>query len=362
MATSTPTVRRLPPVWLLVSLAWLVPASLAAFREYLRAVVEGGERPSVSYLLWEFGDWALLALLTPAVFWCARRWPLERGAIARRILLHVLFAMALCMAWAGAGILLSFPLIGGPPFGMSPLNWLFSTLPFGFAVYFAMVGVEHAVFYFVQSREREQQLSEARLGALRMQLQPHFLFNSLNAITVIVRDQDTPTATRLLEQLGDMLRRVMRTDRPPEVPLADEVAFVRQYLEIEQVRFSDRLQPVFDVDPTVARAAVPEFVLQPLVENAVRHAVAQRSEPTRVTIRARRDGHELVLMVRDESTSQTSRTSPTSPTSPGVGLSNTRARLTTMYGARAGLELTQAPSGTTATVRLPYHEVEAAGG
>ena len=358
MATS----RRLPPVWLLVSLAWLVPASLAAFREYLRTVVGGGERPSVAYLVWEFGDWALLALLTPGVFWCARRWPLERGAVARRIPLHALFALGLCLAWAGAGILLSLPLIGGPPFGMGPLNWLFSTLPFGFAVYFAMLGVEHAAFYFAQVGERERQLSEARLGALRMQLQPHFLFNSLNAITVIVRDQDTATATRLLEQLGGMLRRVMRTDRPHEVPLADEVEFVRQYLEIEQVRFSDRLQAVFDIDPTVTRAAVPEFVLQPLVENAVRHAVAQHSEPTRVTLRARREAGDLALIVRDESTSQTSQTSPTSPTSPGVGLSTTRARLATMYGARASLELTQTPSGATATVRLPYHEIEPTNG
>jgi LytS/YehU family sensor histidine kinase len=145
------------------------------------------------------------------------------------------------------------------------------------------------------------------------------------------------------------------------VPLADEVEFVRQYLAIEAVRFSDRLQPVFDIDPTVTRAAVPEFLLQPLVENAVRHAVAQRSEPTRVTVRGRREGGDLVLVVRDESTVPTSQTPPTSPTSEGVGLANTRARLSTLYGARAGLELGQTAGGMTATVRLPYHEVAANG-
>ena len=359
-----PPIRRLPPIWALVSLAWLGPALLAVFREYLQAATDGREGPSLVRLVWEAGDWALLALLTPVVFWCARRWPLERGTLIRRIPLHFLCGIAFCVAWAGAGILLSIPLIGGPPFGMSPLSWFFSTLPFGVAVYFAMLGVEHAAFYFVQSREREHQLAEARLGALRMQLQPHFLLNSLNAITVIVRDRDNATATRLLEQLGDMLRRVMRPDRPHEAPLADEVEFVRQYLEIEAVRFSDRLQVVFDIDPTVTRAAVPEFVLQPLVENAVRHAVAQRTEPTRVTVRARREEGNLVLTVRDESTSPTSPSStlPSSPASAGVGLSNTRARLATIYGTRARLELTQTPGGTTATVRLPYHEVEAAGG
>ncbi len=331
---------------------------LAVSREYLQAAVDGRDGPSFKALVWEAGDWALLALLTPLVFWCARRWPLERGTLARRIPLHFLFGVAFCVAWAGAGILLSIPLIGGPPFGMGPLNWLFSSLPFGVAVDVALLGGEHAAFYFVQSRDRERQLAEARLGALRMQLQPHFLLNSLNAITVIVRDKDTATATRLLEQLGDMLRRVMRAGRPHEVPLSDEVEFVRQYLTIEEVRFSDRLQAVFDVDPTVARAAVPEFVLQPLVENAVRHAVARRSEPTTVTVRARREGGDLVLVVRDQSTS-----APSAPSAPseGLGLSNTRARLASLYGTRASLELAQTPGGMTATVRLPYNEVPANG-
>ena len=345
------TTRRLPPVWALVSLAWFVPAILAAFREYLQTAVDGRDNPSIATLFWEAGDWALLALLTPGVFWCARRWPLERGTLARRVPLHFIFGVALCVAWAGAGILLSIPLIGGPPFGMSPLSWLFSTLPFGVAAYFALLGVEHATFYFVQSRQHEAQLAEARLGALRMQMQPHFLFNSLNAITVIVRDRDTATATRMLEQLGDMLRRVMRADRPLEVPLSEEVDFVRQYLAIEAVRFSDRLQPVFDVDPTVANAAVPEFLLQPLVENAVRHAVAQRSTPTRVTLTARRDGPDLVLVVRDDGPGV-----PASVTE-GVGLGNTRARLATLYGTRASLRLEPTPGGgATVTVRLPYRE------
>lgn len=351
------TTRRLPPVWALVSLAWLVPAILAAFREYLQTAVDGRDAPSVRMLAWEAGDWALLALLTPAVFACARRWPLVRGTLARRVPLHFLFGVALCVAWAGAGVLLSIPLIGGPPFGMSPLSWLLSTLPFGVAVYFALLGVEHAAFYFLQSREREEQLAAARLGALRMQLQPHFLFNSLNAITVIVRDRDTATATRMLEQLGDMLRRVIRADRPLEVPLADDVEFVRQYLAIETVRFSDRLQASFAIDVAVARAAVPEFLLQPLVENAVRHAVARRSTPTRVVVAARREGDDLVLTVADDGPGLSAAVQD------GVGLGNTRARLATLYGSRGRLTLEPTPGGgATATVRLPYRELEPARG
>lgn len=345
--------RRLPPIWLLVSAAWFVPAILAAFRDYLQAAIDGRDGPTIRAMLWEGGDWALLALITPAVFWFARRHPLERGTLARRVPLHLLGAIVLCAAWATGGTLLSLVLHGNSPYGSSPLSWLLTTLPFGVAVYFALLGVEHAAFYFVQSREREQQLALARLGALRMQLQPHFLFNSLNAITVIVRDQDTATATRILEQLGDMLRRVIRADRPLEVTVGEEVEFVRQYLEIETVRFSDRLQPAFDIDPTVVQAGVPDFLLQPLVENAVRHAVARRSTPTRVTLRARREGPDLVLTVRDDGPGV-----PVALTE-GVGLGNTRARLASLYGTRARLALEPTlGGGATATVRLPYHELE----
>jgi LytS/YehU family sensor histidine kinase len=238
------------------------------------------------------------------------------------------------------------------PTPMSMIGWFFTSLPFGAAVYWAVLGVERATHYFVESREREAQLSEARLGALRMQLQPHFLLNSLNAVTVIVRDKDTATATRMLELLGDMLRRVMRADRPQEVTLTEEVEFVRQYLAIEQIRFSDRLRPSFAIPAELNRAAVPEFVLQPLVENAVRHGVAKREGATSLTISAQRQGDDLVLTVGDDGAGAAQ-----APVTEGVGLSNTRARLATLYGERGRLELSLLPGGAKATVRLPYREV-----
>jgi LytS/YehU family sensor histidine kinase len=244
------------------------------------------------------------------------------------------------------------------PYGAGVFNWFLTSLPFGVAVYFAVLGVEHAVFYFVEARERETQaarlqaqLAEARIGALRTQLQPHFLLNSLNAITVIVRDRDTATATRLLEQLGDMLRRVMRPDRPQEVPLRDELEFVRQYLGIETVRFSDRLQPTFAVDDAVLGAAVPEFLLQPLVENAVRHGLARRVTATLLRIEARREGDDLVLSVTDDGPGPVE-------AGEGVGLGATRERLATLYGGRARLELVRpAEGGARVTVRMPYREL-----
>lgn len=304
-------------------------------------------------IVWEGGDWLLYALLTPAVFWCGRRFPLTRGTLARRVPLHLVAAILLCAGWAGGGLLLSWSLFHSTPYGSGPLSWFLTSLPFGVAVYFAVLGVEHAAVYFFEARERETQLAEARLGALRMQLQPHFLFNSLNAITVIVRDRDTATATRMLEQLGEMLRRVMRKDRPQEVPLAEELDFVRQYLAIEEVRFSDRLRPVFAVDASVLAAAVPDFLLQPLVENALRHGLAKGVGATLLKIEARREGDDLVLAVIDDGP-------PPGPApGEGVGLGNTRERLATLYGARARLDLVRTPEGgAAATVRLPYRQLE----
>lgn len=349
----------MPRTWLIISSAWLAPALLAVMKEYVRALIGGGEAPDVRLLLFEGGDWLIYGLLTPFVLLLARRYPLTRDRLARRLPIHLTASIGLCAAWALAGWLLSFALLGAGPYGGSLLDWFLTSLPFGVAVYFAVLGVEHALFYFVAARERETlaarleaQLAEARMGALRMQLQPHFLLNSLNAVTVIVRDRDTATATRMLEQLGDMLRRVMRPGRPQEVPLAEELEFVRQYLGIETVRFSDRLQPTFAVDPAVLGAAVPEFLLQPLVENAVRHGLARREGAMLLRIEARREGDQLVLYVIDDGPG------PVGP-GEGVGLGTTRERLATLYGGRARLELTTtAEGGARVTVRLPYRELE----
>jgi len=351
-----PTSRRKPPVWVFVSAAWLGPAILAVFQEYVQVRLGNRGPESWRNFVWEGGDWLLCAVLTPTVFWLARRYPVTRGSVARRAPLHLCAALLFCAAWAGCGTFLSQLLLHQTPYGGGAVSWFFTSLPFGVAVYFAVLGVEHAVYYFVESRDREAQLADARLGALRMQLQPHFLFNSLNAITVIVRDRDTPTATRMLEQLGDMLRRVMRTDRPQEVTLADELDFVRQYLAIEEVRFSDRLHPGFTIDEALLGAAVPEFVLQPLVENALRHGLAKRVTATRLQIEARREGDALVLSVTDDGPGPGG--TADQPTQ-GVGLTNTQERLVTLYGNRASLVLSRLPGGgACATVRLPYHELE----
>jgi len=177
----TPPTRRPPPVWVFVSAAWLGPAILAVLKEYAQGLLGGGEPPAWHVLVWEAGDWLIYAVLTPAVFWFARRYPLAKGTIARRVPVHLAASIVLCAAWAMGGVLLSWGLFHQTPYGGGVLGWFLTSLPFGVAVYFAVLGVEHAAFYFLEARERETQaarlsaqLAEARMGALRMQLQTPF--------------------------------------------------------------------------------------------------------------------------------------------------------------------------------------------
>ena len=335
------------PVWALVSMAWVVPGALAAVQLYARARLERWTGVSWRDFVFDGVDWAIYGLLTPAVFWLGRRYPLQRGTLRRALPIHVTGALALCVAWAVLGTLLRYLLHAG---GETLLGWILTTLPFGVAVYFAMLGVQHATTYFTQSRTLSAQLADARLAALRMQLHPHFLYNSLNAATVIVRDRDSATAARMLELLGEMLHRVIRADRPQEVPLRDELEFVRQYLTIEQIRFPDRLHPDIAVPGDLLEALVPDFILQPLVENAIRHGLAQRVGATMLRVEAHRDGEDLVLSVTDDGPGPGA-----APSTEGVGLANTRERLTTLYGGRGSLTLTRTTSGgAMATVRLPF--------
>ena len=348
---------------MLVSLAWLGPAILAAVDALAQQRI-WGDPLSLRAALFTSGDWFLYALLTPGVFALARRWPITRPHLARRFVLHVALSLVFCAAWAAAGTVLKMLIQpdsmkqGVARFAMS---WFFTTLPFGCAVYLSMVGIEHAIRYFVEARERDlqlarlsEQLTGARLAALQAQVNPHFLFNSLNTITVLVRDGDKATATRVIEQLSDVLRLTLSRTQGNEVTLDEELDLVRQYLAVEQVRFSDRLLPRFAIAPDAATAAVPSFALQHLVENALRHGIAKRTDAGQVTITSRRDGDMLELTVTDDGPG----IAPDSAQPSGHGLANTRERLRTLYGERASLEVFPAQTrGTIARLRIPFHEL-----
>jgi two-component system, LytTR family, sensor kinase len=348
------------PFWLLIAAASLVPALLSAFTSYmnLRFGLRGGA--DWGEVIFAGGQWLFLGALTPITYVLARRYPLKReAAIGRAVAAHFAGALALCIGWTSLNVLLALLLkrySAQGNFLRSYVGWILTSLPWSVFMYFTIMGCIFAFTYYREARERESQqarlaaqLAEARLGALRMQLNPHFLFNSLNAITVLVRDQNTHDASRMLELLSGVLRQVLQSEKRHEVTLDEELRFIKQYLMIEQVRFSDRLQVRWSIEPTVRDALVPGFILQPLVENAVRHGVAKRSHVGMIEVTARASDDNLVLSVRDNGPGYR----PSSDA--GVGLANTRARLETLFGETGQLQVVQAEggSGTIASLRFP---------
>jgi two-component system LytT family sensor kinase len=348
---------------MLVSAGWTVPAILGAINEWAQRRLGGDSPPRLAEMLFASGDWLIYAILTPAVFAVAARWPLARPNLVGHSLAHLAISFVFCAAWAGLGAVLRAALMpealhGG--FVMHFASWLFITLPFGVAVYLAVVGVEHAIRYFTEARDRDlqnarlsEQLAAARLAALQAQLNPHFLFNTLNTIAVLVRDGDRTAAARLIEHLSEVLRSTLRQRPRPEVALQEELDLVRQYLAIEQARFSDRLRSTFDVDAVVSLAAVPVLSVQHLVENAIRHGIARNPDAGHVIVTARRDGDALEVAVIDDGAGIDSEAANVA----GHGISNTRVRLRALYGERASLVVTRRETGgTIATLRVPYRD------
>ena len=205
----------------------------------------------------------------------------------------------------------------------------------------------------IRASRLEAQLSAARLDALQMQLHPHFLFNTLNSISVMVLKGAGAEAIRAIRQLGDLLRATLQTAGTQEVPLREEVAFVQGYLDIEKLRFGDRLRVEFEVADDAAAAMVPHLILQPLVENAIVHGLRSRDRDGHIRVVARRDGETLRLEVWDNGAGL-----PTNgeTAASGVGLSNTRARLRELYGTAAYVHIGSGGAlGTRAAIGLPYH-------
>jgi two-component system, LytTR family, sensor kinase len=215
---------------------------------------------------------------------------------------------------------------------------------------------------FVREKEdllrAEAEIRDARLSALRYQLNPHFLFNSLNAVSTLVLENNPPAATRMLAQIGEFLRTILDTEAVPETPLSDEIAFAEQYLAIEQTRLGARLRVDMAISPKTLDAIVPSMLLQPLIENAVRHGVAPVVAGGTIHIESTLDGNRLGIKVRNSGPANSG--AGISTNSPGgIGLSNTAARLKTLYGAEHKFALQwPATGGCEVTVELPFRKSE----
>ena len=355
---------------------WLVLGVLSVVRRAMGPWhTEGLPVGDVVETLAEYGIWALL---TPIVFWVARRWPAEREAWAGRLAGQLVLGVVLALVVEAATRGVIRPLIGGP--GGGPVAWTvggsFRGLWFldEFIVYLAVLAVGYARHALLRLRERqaeaerllaeharlEAQLAEARLSALRMQLNPHFLFNTLNAVSALV-ERDPAGVRTMIARLSSLLRHVLDDDGAPEAPLRDELAFLRDYLDVQRVRFQGRLEVEEAVAPETLDALVPPLLLQPLVENAVGHGVRRIEDGVgQIRLSAAREGARLVLRVEDNGPGLDAPPDALAG-SGGVGLRNTRARLDALYGDAGRLELRAAPGGgVVAEVSLPFRAAAAA--
>ena len=347
-AAETPS-RALPRLWswTLIFGAWTLFGIFSANQSYLYVLSTTG-RVEASwrelYLLSLSSMW-LWALLTPGLVWIARKLRIERPHVVRAILLHLAIAVALHTVdvWVDD---VKFPLITSYPPRPFLAQYLYQ-FDINVFSYLVIVAATHAVDYYRLYRERrlreerlQSQLTSARLEVLKMQLQPHFLFNTLNAISELVHE-DSDAADRMITRLGDLLRLSLDNAGAQEVPLKQELEFLRAYVEIEKTRFQDRLSIHLDIEPDTLDARVPNLVLQPLVENAIRHGIARSAGPGCVTISARRRDGRLELEVRDSG----SGLRRDRPPREGVGLRNTRVRLEQLYGAEHRFELAGGDAG-----------------
>jgi two-component system LytT family sensor kinase len=313
------------------------------------------------------GYWYSWACLTPGILWLTRRFPFDRSAWKVAIPIHiagVVIAMSLHVAMTVALRVATYWV-----FGETLDTWLHEAqemfiLNFDWEMmtYWTIVGVGTALRYLHEARAKElnaaqleTRLVEARLHTLQRQMQPHFLFNTLNTISALMH-RDVEAADAMIARLSDLLRMSLQRVGVQEVPLKEELDFLSKYLEIEQTRFRDRLTVVFDVEAETLHALVPNLLLQPLVENAIKHGIGPRPTPGQIAVRARINGAMLELDVQDNGVGLSA--ARLTDFNRGVGLSNTRSRLDHLYGSLHRFEFRQpAEGGLLVCIAIPMAEV-----
>ena len=335
---------------------WTVVQSVNALSIYIRST-SGELRITANWLLLVFTVIPFWSALTPAIFWLSRRFPIERTTWR---LAHIVHAAALVVVLAldGALGMAIHDYTGTPQLTFWQEMWRYSFVDAFF--YAGVVAVEHAGHYYrlyldrrLRASELEAQVSRAQLQALQMQIRPHFLFNALNTISGLVRTDNKAAATTMLAGLGDLLRILLRSDGAQEVTVCQELDLIERYLQIEQVRFGDRLTVEVHVDAGVEDALVPNLILQPLVENAVRHGIVGATAGRVAVVIERAEPHLLRMTVRDSGDGRGS--DREIGVGSGIGLTNTRARLERMYAGVYRFDLVQTASGTSAIIEIPLH-------
>ena len=354
---------------------WTVLGIFYSSQAMTQRLVSHDPTPWWHYLAgWLLGVY-IWAFLTPIILLLGRQFPVERSIWLQRSALQLLFsalfsAFEVTLETALYSRFHLFP-IWIKDFRSSLAPLLLRGFHGGIVNYWIVLGLQWGAVYYQRFQERsrevlkvelraselQSQLMSAQLNALKMQLQPHFLFNTLNAITVLVRQQKSNDAERMLGYLSDLLRGVLQDVDAQEVSLRRELEYLQLYLAIEQVRFADRLRVDVSADAAAQGASVPQLILQPIVENAIRHGIGRSSSAGQILISASKIDGRVELRVQDDGPGL----SPgDSSHDQGIGLANTRSRLQQLYGSNASLEIKNCDrGGVIVTMIIPFHDSHA---
>ena len=355
--------------------AWLVAIwtmfGLLSVAQSLARFPAGRPVPWAELVSDRLADWYTCALFTPVYFWLARHYPVtgprwKRGAAAHLAATQLIVALKYTL-YVGVGVWLGYRSLDGS-FAQEVGRVVWRNIIYENMAFWAVAAVVHAIEFHRAAQERaaraerlRSELVQARLDALTGQLHPHFLFNALNSVSALMH-RDLAAADAMLARLGDLLRRTLRAGESPEVTLEEEFGLLGDYLAVVGVRFRDRLTVQMHLEPGTERAMVPHFLLQPLVENALEHGISRRAGAGRIDVRSARTGvggETLELSVSDDGPGYHANTSTPS----GIGLANTRRRLTALHGDRHRLTLTDRPTGgLLVRVELPYRLSPQGGG
>ena len=352
--------------WGIVVAAWAVLGLIYAGPIYFEVEAEGMGHSPWRIFSWGILVWLAWAPLTPIIVWLARRFSLVGDLWRRNLAVHLPAFLLISAAHSAAATAVTlmikpFDNMGDGPTGFWPrfLGRTKGALASDLLIYGGVIGICYALDYYRKYREREflatrleAQLAQAQLDALRMQLHPHFLFNTLNNIVGLVRDNKNQTAVSMLVGLSDLLRHTLEHSSKHEVELRQEINFIKLYLSIQEMRFSDRLHIDFDIDPATTRALVPNLILQPLTENALRHGIARSANSGMVGISSALENSHLRLTVYDDGAGLPDDWQLKG--SAGIGLANTAARLQQLYDDDHQFEIrNRAVGGVEVVIVIP---------
>lgn len=350
------------------ALLLLFIALVSAIQNYAVTVIHNGTHLSwLRNLSFNLSFWWFWLLAAPVIFLLGKRFPVHQGRIGLGIVTHLIASILMAIVHQFLTAILCnsifqslyyMPVFEKLWYRLLNLSWGFVDFTFYWAI---LVGY-YTFAYYIKYREREQrcsqletQLVESQLQALKMQIQPHFLFNTMNALSTIVMKEQTEQALRMISRFSDFLRMTLEEPGKQLVPLEQELAFIQSYLEVEKIRFQDKLQVHFEVRPNTLSAFVPNLILQPVVENAIRYAILPKEVTGEIFIRAWRSNGKLQLQVRDNGPGLPEKFDE--KTSTGIGLKNTRQRLTNLYGSHQHFRLENlTEGGLQVTLSIPFHQ------